>query len=240
MAGKNKAQTGQVTKPKKKGGGKKKKGDAKAEPFKYDEGYTPRLQGEYDKKVVSALREKFKHPNTMMTPRLKKVVVNMGLGEAVANPKIIDSAVEDMRLITGQAPVVRRARKSIAGFKLREGLAIGVKVTLRRNKMWEFVDRLFNIALPRVRDFKGVSPKGFDGRGNYTMGIKEQIIFPEIDYDKVDSVRGMNISFVTNARTNEEGRELLAQLGMPFRRTRKQQEEAAAKAKEAAKVKTNG
>jgi len=147
----------------------------------------------------------------------------MGLGQAVANPKIIDSAVEDLRLITGQQPIVRRARKSIASFKLREGLPIGVKVTLRRNRMWEFVDRLFNIALPRVRDFKGVSPKGFDGQGNYTMGIKEQIVFPEIDYDKVDAIRGMNISFVTTAANNDEGRELLLLLGMPFRRPSRQQ-----------------
>jgi large subunit ribosomal protein L5 len=141
----------------------------------------------------------------------------MGLGEAVANPKIIDSAREDMRLITGQQPVVRRARKSIAGFKLREGLSIGMKVTLRKNRMWEFADRFISVALPRVRDFKGVSPKGFDGKGNYTLGIREQIIFPEIDYDNVDSVRGMNISFVTTATNDEEGRELLRQLGMPFR-----------------------
>src|SRR5690606_40688131 len=141
----------------------------------------------------------------------------MGLGQAVQNPKIVDAAVADMRLIAGQQPIVRRARKSIASFKLREGLAIGVKVTLRRNRMWEFCDRLFNIALPRVRDFKGVSPKGFDGQGNFTMGIREQIIFPEIDYDKVDAIRGMNISFVTTAPTNEEGKELLTLLGLPFR-----------------------
>jgi large subunit ribosomal protein L5 len=135
----------------------------------------------------------------------------------VANPKIIDSAREDLRLITGQQPLVRRARKSIAGFKLREGLPIGLKVTLRRNRMWEFVDRFVNVALPRMRDFKGVSPKGFDGAGNFTVGIKEQIIFPEIDYDKVDAIRGMNIVFVTSAPTNDEGRELLRLLGMPFR-----------------------
>jgi large subunit ribosomal protein L5 len=167
--------------------------------------------------VRPALKEKFGYDNGMRIPRLEKVVVNMGLGRAVANPKMIDSAVEDLAAITGQKPVVRRARKSIASFKLRAGLPIGVKVTLRRNRMWEFVDRLFNVALPRVRDFKGVSPRGFDGAGNFTMGIKEQIIFPEIDYDKVDAVRGMNISFVTSAKNNEEGRELLRHLGMPFR-----------------------
>jgi len=171
----------------------------------------------YKDRCVAALKEKFSYKNAMMVPRLSKVVVNMGLGEAVANPKIIDSAREDLRLITGQQPLVRRARKSIAGFKLREGLPIGLKVTLRRNRMWEFVDRFVSIALPRMRDFKGVSPKGFDGAGNFTVGIKEQIIFPEIDYDKVDAIRGMNIVFVTSAPTNDEGRELLRLLGMPFR-----------------------
>jgi len=188
-----------------------------AAPNVYDEGYAPRLSVVYKDKIVPALTEKFNYSNRMTCPKLQKIVVNMGLGAAVGNPKIVDSAVEDLRLIVGQQPVVRRARKSIAGFKLREGLPIGVKVTLRRNRMWEFADRLFNVALPRVRDFKGVSPKGFDGAGNYTMGLKEQIIFPEIDYDKVDAIRGMNISFVTTASNNEEGRELLAMLGMPFR-----------------------
>jgi large subunit ribosomal protein L5 len=197
-----------------------KKGKAKApsaESHKYEAGYVPRLQVRYGEKCVPKLREKFNYSNSMMVPRLQKIVLNMGLGEAVATPKIIDSALEDMRTITGRKPVVRRARKSIAGFKLREGLPIGVKVTLRRNSMWEFADRLISIALPRVRDFKGISPKGFDGNGNFTMGIKEQIIFPEIDYDKVDSIRGMNISFVTSAPNNDEGRELLRLLGMPFR-----------------------
>jgi large subunit ribosomal protein L5 len=198
--------------------------DTPAEPQGYEAGYVPRLNKHYTTKVDPALREQFKYKNSMMVPRLQKIVVNVGLGEAVANPKLIDSAVEDLRTITGQQPVVRRARKSIASFKLREGLAIGVKVTLRRNRMWEFADRLFNIALPRVRDFKGVSPKGFDGQGNFTMGVKEQIIFPEIDYDKVDSVRGMNITFVTTAPTNEEGRELLGHLGMPFRGRKVQQQ----------------
>jgi large subunit ribosomal protein L5 len=152
-----------------------------------------------------------------MVPRLEKVVINMGLGAAVGNPKLIDSAVEDMRALAGQKPVVTRARKSIATFKLRENLPIGVMVTLRAEKMWEFVDRLIAFSLPRVRDFKGVSPKGFDGKGNFTMGLKEQIIFPEIDYDKIDAVKGMNISFVTTARTDEEGRALLTELGIPFR-----------------------
>ncbi len=142
----------------------------------------------------------------------------MGLGEAVQNPKIIDAAVAELTAITGQKPIIRRARKSIAGFKLREGMPIGVKVTLRSCRMWEFADRLFSIALPRVRDFKGINPKGFDGQGNFTMGIKEQIVFPEIDYDNIDATRGLNICFVTSAKTNDEGRELLRSLGMPFRK----------------------
>ena len=198
---------------------KKQKGEApKNEAAQgYEPGYQPRLQKLYADDVVPALRNKFSYKNPMQVPRLQKIVLNMGLGQAVQNPKIVDAAVADMRLISGQQPVIRRARKSIASFKLREGLAIGVKVTLRKNRMWEFCDRLFNIALPRVRDFKGVSPKGFDGLGNFTMGIREQIIFPEIDYDKVDSIRGMNISFVTTAPTNEEGKELLTLLGLPFR-----------------------
>jgi len=196
---------------------------ASVDKHEYPEGYVPRLRGVYNDKIAAALQDKFKYKNKMQVPSLQKIVVNMGLGAAVQNPKIIDSAVEDMRTITGMQPVVRRARKSIAGFKLREGLPIGVKVTLRRNKMWEFADRLFSVALPRVRDFKGVSPKGFDGAGNFTMGVKEQIIFPEIDYDKVDAIRGLNISFVTTAETNEEGRELLTLLGMPFRRAGRQQ-----------------
>ena len=152
----------------------------------------------------------------MMVPRLEKIVINMGLGAAVGNPKLIDSAVEDMRSLSGQQPVVTRARKSIATYKLREGLPIGVMVTLRAQRMWEFLERLISLSLPRVRDFKGVSPKGFDGKGNFTMGLREQIIFPEIDYDKIDVVKGMNISFVTTARTDEEGRALLAELGVFF------------------------
>ncbi|APR84147.1 LSU ribosomal protein L5p [Minicystis rosea] len=182
-----------------------------------DPNYKPRLRAHYQKSVTAALTKKFGYKNPMMVPRLQKVVINMGLGAAVGNPKIIDSAVEDMRALSGQKPVVTRARKSIATFKLRENLPIGVMVTLRAERMWEFVDRLISFSLPRVRDFKGVSSKGFDGKGNYTMGLREQIIFPEIDYDKIDVVKGMNISFVTTARTDEEGRALLAELGIPFR-----------------------
>jgi large subunit ribosomal protein L5 len=179
--------------------------------------YKPRLRTHYQKSVTAALTKKFSYKNPMQVPRLEKVVINMGLGAAVGNPKIIDSAVEDMRSLAGQKPVVTRARKSIATFKLRENLPIGVMVTLRGERMWEFVDRLITFSLPRVRDFKGVSSKGFDGRGNYTMGLREQIIFPEIDYDKIDVVKGMNISFVTTARTDAEGRALLTELGIPFR-----------------------
>ena len=183
----------------------------------YEAGYVPRLSQHYRTAVRAGMREKFGYDNPMRVPRLEKIVINMGLGVAVQNPKVIDTAREDLRSITGQQPIVRKSRKSIASFKLRAGLAIGLSVTLRRNRMWEFADRLFNLALPRVRDFQGVSPKGFDGAGNFTMGLREQIIFPEIDYDKVDAIRGMNISFVTTATTNDEGRELLRQLGMPFR-----------------------
>lgn len=182
-----------------------------------DPNYEPRVRKKYRETVTAALTKKFSYKNPMMVPRLQKVVINMGLGAAVGNPKIIDSAVEDLRSIAGQKPIITRARKSIATFKLRENLPIGVTVTLRRDRMWEFVDRLISFSLPRVRDFKGVSSKGFDGRGNFTMGLKEQIIFPEIDYDKVDAVKGMNISFVTTARTDEEGRALLTELGIPFR-----------------------
>ncbi|AUX26578.1 50S ribosomal protein L5 [Sorangium cellulosum] len=182
-----------------------------------DPNYTPRLRTHYQKSVAAALSKRFGYKNPMMVPRLQKVVLNMGLGAAVQNPKIIDSAVEDMRAISGQKPVVTRARKSIATFKLRENLPIGVMVTLRAERMWEFVDRLISFSLPRVRDFKGVSPKGFDGKGNFTMGLREQIIFPEIDYDKIDVVKGLNISFVTTAKTDEEGRALLTELGIPFR-----------------------
>ncbi len=180
--------------------------------------YVPRLQLMYRDQVVAALTEEFSYTNPMQVPRFEKVVVNFGLGEAVANPKVIERVVEQAGAITGQKPVIARAAKSIANFKLREGMPIGVKVTLRRDKMWEFLDRLLHVALPRVRDFRGVSPKAFDGRGNYTLGLKEQIIFPEIEYDRVDRVRGMNITVVTTAKTDAEGRALLRGVGMPFRK----------------------
>jgi large subunit ribosomal protein L5 len=177
----------------------------------------PRLRAKYEGEAIAALTKEFSVKNPMQVPRLEKIVVNMGLGAAVQNPKIIDSAVEEVRAITGQKPIVTRSKKAIAGFKLRAGLPIGLMVTLRRERMWEFLDRLISFALPRVRDFKGVSPRGFDGRGNYTLGLKEQIIFPEIDYDKVDVIKGLNVSIVTTAQTDEEGRALLRSLGMPFR-----------------------
>jgi large subunit ribosomal protein L5 len=177
----------------------------------------PRLRDRYKKEVVKDLMKRFEYTSSMQVPRLERIVINMGLGAAVGNPKIIDNAVEELKAITGQKPVVTRAKKAIANFKLREGLPIGVKVTLRRERMWEFMDRLVTLALPRVRDFRGTSPRAFDGAGNYTLGLKEQIVFPEINFDSVDSVKGMNITFVTTARTNEEAKELLARLGMPFR-----------------------
>ncbi|MBI5609234.1 MAG: 50S ribosomal protein L5 [Deltaproteobacteria bacterium] len=178
----------------------------------------PRLADKYKNEIVPALTKEFAYSNAMMVPRLQKVVINFGLGEAAQNPKIVDRAVEQMAALSGQKPVVTRARKSIANFKLREGQQIGVKVTLRRDRMWEFLDRLISAALPRVRDFRGVSAKGFDGRGNFTMGLKEQIIFPEISYDSVDKIRGMNITMVTTAKTDGESRALLAAMGMPFRK----------------------
>ncbi|TYO93834.1 50S ribosomal protein L5 [Desulfallas thermosapovorans] len=177
----------------------------------------PRLKDKFKDEVVKAMMERFGYKNPMQVPRLEKVVVNMGVGEAIQNSKAIDAAVNDLMIITGQRPVVTKAKKSIAAFKLRAGMTVGCKVTLRGDRMYEFVDRLFNIALPRVRDFRGISPKSFDGRGNYTMGVREQLIFPEIEYDKIDKVRGMDIIFVTTARTDEEARELLRLLGMPFK-----------------------
>jgi large subunit ribosomal protein L5 len=177
----------------------------------------PRLRTRYKKEVMAALVKRFGYKSSMQVPRLERIVINMGLGAAVGNPKIIDSAVVELSAITGQKPVVTRSKKAIANFKLREGLPIGVKVTLRRERMWEFFDRLVNLALPRVRDFRGTSPKAFDGAGNYTLGLKEQVVFPEIEFDKVDAIKGMNITFVTTAETNEEAKELLTQLGMPFR-----------------------
>jgi large subunit ribosomal protein L5 len=176
-----------------------------------------RLQERYDAEIVPSLKEKFGYRNVMQVPRLSKVVVNMGLGDAIENVKVIETAAAEIAIITGQKPVVTKARKSIANFKLREGVPIGVMVTLRRERMYHFLDKLIAIALPRVRDFKGVSPKGFDGRGNYTLGIKEQIMFPEVNYDKIDKIRGMNITIVTTARNDEEGLELLRLMGMPFR-----------------------
>ena len=177
----------------------------------------PRLKERYQKELIKELIKEFKYKNVMEVPRLEKIVINMGLGEAINNIKILDSAIEELSVITGQRPIATKARKSISNFKLREGMPIGCKVTLRKNKMYEFFDRLVNIALPRVRDFKGVSGKSFDGRGNYTMGIREQIIFPEIDYDKIDKTKGMNIIIVTTAKNDEEGKSLLKYLGMPFR-----------------------
>jgi large subunit ribosomal protein L5 len=175
-----------------------------------------RLSEQYQKSVVPALRERFGYGNPMEVPRLEKIVVNMGVGEAVQEPKAMDGALADLTAITGQKPALRRAKRAISNFKLRENVAVGCMVTLRRDRMYEFLDRLVNFALPQVRDFRGVPVKGFDGRGNYNMGIKEQLIFPEIDYDKVDQIRGMNITFVTSAKTDEEARELLRLLGMPF------------------------
>ena len=175
-----------------------------------------RLRETYKNDVFPALREQFKYENVMEIPKMEKVTINMGLGEAKENAKIMESAVEEISLITGQRPVVTKARKSIANFKVRQGMPVGAKVTLRGDNMYEFIDKLFNIALPRVRDFKGVSKNSFDGRGNYSMGIKEQLIFPEINYDKVDTIKGMNIVFTTTAKTDEEAAALLAGLGMPF------------------------
>lgn len=177
-----------------------------------------RLKDTYAADVVPQLREQFNYNNPHQVPRLVKVSINMGLGEAVQNAKVVEAAQRDLQLLAGQKPVVTRARKSIASFKLREGMPIGTMVTLRGDRMWEFLERLLNVALPAVRDFRGISPRGFDGRGNFTLGIKEQIIFPEIDYDKVDKIRGMNITFVTTAETDEEGRALLRLLGVPFRK----------------------
>lgn len=176
-----------------------------------------RLRDKYTKETVPALRKQFNYTNPMQVPRMRKIVVNMGLGAAVANPKIIDSAVDELRAITGQKPVVTRSKKAIATYKLREGIPIGVMVTLRASRMWEFFDRLVSLALPRQRDFRGVSRKAFDGAGNYTLGLKEQIIFPEIDYDRIDVIKGMNVTIVTSAKTDEEARALLQHLGMPYR-----------------------
>jgi large subunit ribosomal protein L5 len=176
------------------------------------------LQKRYNDEIVPAMMKAFSYKNVMEVPKVEKIVVNMGLGEALDNAKILDKSMEELAQITGQMPVITRAKKSIANFKLREGNPIGCRVTLRRQNMYDFLFRLMNIALPRVRDFKGVSPRGFDGRGNFTLGVREQLIFPEIDYDNVEKIKGMNITIVTTARTDEEARELLAQFGIPFRK----------------------
>ena len=178
-----------------------------------------RMQEKYKSEVAPALMAKFGYKSTMQIPKLEKIVINIGMSDAKENPKVIEAAMNDLGLITGQKPVVTKARKSVANFKLREGMNIGCKVTLRSEKMYEFLDRLFSIALPRVRDFKGINPNSFDGRGNYSLGIKEQLIFPEIDYDKIDKIRGMDIIMVTTAKTDEEARELLSLMGAPFVRS---------------------
>ena len=190
----------------------------------HKEKYIPRLKTEYKQRVVPALVKHFNYKNVMMVPKLEKIVVNVGVGEASQNPKLISGVAKEIAAITGQKPLITKARKSISNFKLREGMAIGCKVTLRQDMMYEFFDRLINIAIPRIRDFRGISDRAFDGRGNYSLGIKEQIIFPEIDYDKVDRIRGMDVIIVTSAKTDEEARALFKEFGMPFR---KKQEEAA-------------
>lgn len=176
----------------------------------------PRLREKYEKEISAALMQKFGYKSPMQIPKLEKVVLNMGVGDARENPKALDSAAGDLAIITGRKPIITKAKKSVANFKIRQGMSIGCKVTLRGSQMYEFVDKLLNIALPRVRDFRGISDKAFDGRGNYSLGIREQLIFPEIEFDKVDKVRGMDIVFVTSAKTDEEARELLKLLGMPF------------------------
>jgi large subunit ribosomal protein L5 len=180
------------------------------------DGYKPRLRKKYDETVVAKLREQFRYDNVMQVPRLKKISINLSMKDAIQNSKLLETAAEELSLIAGQRAVITKSRKSIANFKLRENMAIGARVTLRGARMWEFLDRLITVAVPRIRDFRGVNPKAFDGRGNYSLGLTEQIIFPEIDYDKVTRITGMNIAFVTSAETDEEGRALLASLGMPF------------------------
>ena len=178
----------------------------------------PRLKDSYQKEMIPALMQKFQYKNIMQVPKLEKVVINMGMGDIKDNPKLLDSAVNELTIISGQKPVVTVARKSVANFKVREGMKIGAKVTLRGDRMYEFIDKLVSIVTPRVRDFRGLSPKSFDGRGNFAMGFKEQLVFPEIDYDKVEKVRGMDIIIVTTAKTDEEARELLTLMGMPFKK----------------------
>ncbi|MEQ8273855.1 MAG: 50S ribosomal protein L5 [Deltaproteobacteria bacterium] len=207
------------SKKSKKGGDGGKKGKKEKKPVLPDKPRPPaRLAAKYREEVIPQLKKELNLKSVSQVPKLEKIVVNMGLGEAISNNKILDAAVDELQTITGQKAVVTKAKKSISNFKLREGMPIGAMVTLRRKHMWEFLDRLVALALPRVRDFKGVSDKAFDGRGNYTLGVKEQIIFPEIEYDKVDKVRGMNICFVTSAENDEQGMALLKALGVPFRR----------------------
>jgi len=205
---------------------KGKKGDAAAELIEAPADYTPRMMALYSEKAVPALKEKFGFDNPMRVPRLEKVIINVGIGDANNDQKLLDSVVDELTTIAGQKPVVTRARKSISNFKLREGMQVGVRVTLRRAQMWEFLDKLFNLAMPRVRDFRGLNDRSFDGRGNYSMGIKEQIVFPEIDYDKVEKIHGMDITIVTSAPNDEEARELLTLLGCPFRKRGEQQQAA--------------
>jgi large subunit ribosomal protein L5 len=208
------------TRPDAKKGGRSGGGEReKAKVVSSVEAVTPRFIAKYKDVAIPALTKQFGYTNPNQVPRLEKIVINMGLGAAVTNPKIIDTAVEELRAVTGQKPVVTRSKKAIASFKLRAGLPIGAMVTLRKNKMWEFLDRFISISLPRMRDFRGVSRRAFDGQGNYTLGLKEQIIFPEIDYDRIDVIKGLNVSFVTTANTDEEGRALLQHMGMPFRAT---------------------
>ena len=214
-----KVEKGKAGKPSERKSSKK---DTEAAPKQLDDNshessFKPRLRDAYQEKVIPALMKEFGYKNVMQVPKLERIVLNVGMGEAIQNVKLLESAVAELGTITGQKPVVTRAKKAIAGFKLRQGLPIGAKVTLRSRRMYEFFDRLVTLALPRIRDFRGVSPKAFDGRGNYTLGVKEQLIFPEIKYDEVASIHGMDITIVTTAKTNDEGKALLKHLGMPFR-----------------------
>lgn len=231
MAKDAKKQTGKSSQ-KAKGGQKGKGGQGKGKKDgpapQYKREAPPRLKRRYDEEIKTKLMKEFGFDSVMQVPKLVKITINMGLGRANQNPKILESAVEELRVIAGQAPVVTAAKRDIATFKLRRGHKIGVMVTLRRERMWEFLDRFINIALPRVRDFRGVSPKAFDGRGNYSVGVREQIIFPEIEYDAIDSVKGLNITIVTTAKTDDEGRALLTHLGMPFRQSSSSAQGAAA------------
>jgi large subunit ribosomal protein L5 len=201
----------------------KKKAEGGEKSREPEERVTPRLRTQFDQVIRKAMTEKFSYQNPMQVPRLEKIVLNMGVGRATQQQSLLDGAIADLTVITGQKPLVTRAKKSIAGFKLREGNAIGAKVTLRGDRMWEFYDRLVSVAIPRIRDFRGLNPRSFDGRGNYTFGITEQLIFPEIDYDKIDTVRGMDITIVTTGTTDDQGRALLRALGFPFRRDEQNQ-----------------